>query len=183
MRAASGALVILANARIQEATRALRLAWAPLARRVPRQEAARRGPVDHRICRYPIDTSHDRRKERVRTARRGKSPGPLTLPLPAKRRGEGMAGRGSWPEPPKCHLVGAPRRRGFQRPLSPPLCGERFGEGLGDWPHNFKQDRSRQTETVLCAYDGRFRGDDKASSLKLAPSPLTPPGKNPEERS
>ena len=42
-------LVILANARIQEATRTLRLAQAPLTRSVRRLEAARRGLLDPRV--------------------------------------------------------------------------------------------------------------------------------------
>jgi hypothetical protein len=55
---------------------------------------------------------------------RGQSPGPLTLPLPAKRRGEGTAGRGSWLTPRNASSS-APAT---VRPSAPPLPASLRGE-------------------------------------------------------
>jgi hypothetical protein len=65
----------------------------------------------------------------VLPAPRGQSPTPLHLP--AKRRGEQTASRTSVRMRPKCHLVGGRKSRRSAH-LSPPLCGERCGEGPGD---------------------------------------------------
>ena len=139
--------------------------------RFPVWRRRRRGALDPRFRGYQIHTSH--------IAPGGSIGGGALRPIahaphPASPRKE--AGRGDG-EPQFCKNAPEmpsrrrPRSQVGPRPLSPPLCGEREGEGLGDWPHGFKYNRSRRARPEkLCAYDSRFRGDDKkraASSTAL----------------
>ena len=102
-------------------------------------------------------------------------------PHPASPRKE--AGRGDG-EPQFCKNAPEmpsrrwPRSQVGPRPLSPPLCGERVGEGPGDWPHGFKHNRSCRTKAEkLRACDSRESGGSSVRGgrmLRCFPIPAFP---------
>jgi hypothetical protein len=139
-----------------------------------------RGVLDTRVRDYRIHTS--------RIAPRGGTgagvsrliPRPLTRPLPAKRRGEGTASRGSLRMRPKCHLVGGSEGTTVRAPSPRLFAGRGAVRGPGDWPPGCKHNCSRRTKAEkLCAYDSRVREDDTCLSSRpypsaYAPSPASP---------
>ena len=71
-----------------------------------------------------------RREDRLEPGPRGQSPTPLTLPLPAKRRGEGTASRSSVRMRPKCHLVGGREVTSVRAPSPRLFAGRGAVRGL-----------------------------------------------------